>query len=147
MARGETSDDVSAVMIRDTFAVIVSVDEHITDVLGWEPEQLIGHPSTEFVHPEDQPRALATWFEMLERPHETHAWQGRYRTPEGKWRWVECINVNRLDDAANPIVLTTMRRVADQVSVTEQLRARTQLLNQLSDAMPVGMFQLDTDGS
>jgi PAS domain S-box-containing protein len=52
-----------------------------------------------------------------------------------------------LDDADNPIVLTTMRRVTEKVSVAEQLRARTQLLNQLSDAMPVGMFQLDTDGS
>jgi diguanylate cyclase (GGDEF)-like protein/PAS domain S-box-containing protein len=149
MARGETSEnyDVLAVMIRNSFAVIVSVDDHITNVLGWEAEQLVGHPSTEFVHPEDQPAALATWFEMLERPHETHTWRGRYRTPEGRWRWVECVNVNRLDEADNPIVLTTMRRVTDQLSVAEQLRERTQLLNQLSDAMPVGMFQFDTDGS
>jgi diguanylate cyclase (GGDEF)-like protein/PAS domain S-box-containing protein len=35
-----------------------------------------------------------------------------------------------------------MRRVTDQVSVAEQLRARDQLLSQLSDAMPVGMFQI-----
>src|SRR5579862_2430936 len=125
MAREETADNVSAVMIRNTFAVIVSVDDHITDVLGWEPEQLVGHPSTEFVHPEDQPVALATWFEMMERPHEPHTWQGRYRTPEGEWRWVECVNVNRLDDPDNPIVVTTMRRVTEQVSVAEQLRART----------------------
>jgi PAS domain S-box-containing protein len=76
-------DGPSAIMIRNDFAVIISVDEHITEILGWEPEELVGRPSTEFVHPEDQPGTLATWFEMMQKSGETYTWQGRYRTPEG----------------------------------------------------------------
>lgn len=39
-----------------------------------------------------------------------------------------------------------MRQVSgDQVSLAEELRARSQLLSRLSDAMPVGMFQMDAD--
>jgi len=147
MSEGPTvPEGVSVGMTRDANGVIISVGDEITDVLGWPPEEFLGHPSTEFIHPEDQASAVATWFEMIDAPGQARAWQGRYRTSDGAWRWVECVNVNKLDDPENPIVLTTMRRVAvDQVSLAEELRVRKQLFSQLSDAMPVGMFQIDTN--
>jgi diguanylate cyclase (GGDEF)-like protein/PAS domain S-box-containing protein len=139
-------DSAVAGLVRDAAALIIAVDDAITGVLGWLPEQLLGRPSTDFIHPEDQPSAVAAWFEMIEAPGETRTWQGRYRTSEGTWKWVECVNVNMLADPDSPVVRTTMRHVAvDQVSLAEELRARKQLLSRLSDAMPVGMFQIDTN--
>ena len=35
---------------------------------------------------------------------------------------------------------------SDEVSLEEQFQAREQLLSQLSDALPVGVFQVDLDG-
>jgi diguanylate cyclase (GGDEF)-like protein/PAS domain S-box-containing protein len=136
---------VSATIVRDAAAVIISVDVGMESVLGWTAAALLGRPSTEFIHPEDQPSAIAAWFEMVQAPHgETRSWQGRYRTPDGAWKWVECRNVNRLSDP-EPVVVTTMLPVTvDQVSLAEELRARKQLLSQLSDAMPIGMFQFDS---
>ncbi|HVB71460.1 MAG TPA: sensor domain-containing diguanylate cyclase [Acidimicrobiales bacterium] len=135
---------VSVEMARDATSVIISVGDELPDVLGWRPEEFVGHSSTDFVHPEDQLSAIAMWFAMMESPGETHTWQGRYRTSDGEWKWVECVNVSRLEDRDNPVVLTTMKRIAvDQVSVAEELRDRTQLLSRLSDAMPIGMFQMD----
>jgi diguanylate cyclase (GGDEF)-like protein len=55
--------------------------------------------------------------------------------------------VNRLEDSDDPIVSTLMTRVTvEQASVEEDLRAREQLLSRLSDALPVGLFQIDTTG-
>ena len=137
---------VSVDIVRDAAAMIIEVGEEITSVLGWLPNEFVGHPSTDFVHPEDQPTAVAAWFEMIDKPGETRTWQGRYRTSDGAWMWVECVNVSRLDDPAHPVVLTTMRHVAvEQANVAEELRERKQLLNRLSDAMPIGMFQIDAD--
>ena len=139
-------DGVSVRITRDASAVIISVSDEITDLLGWPATELLGHPSTEYIHPEDQPSAVAAWFEMLEAPGQTRIWRGRYRTSDAGWKWVECVNVNMLDDAENPAVLTTMSQISSgQVSLAEELRARSQLLSRLSDAMPVGMFQMDTD--
>ena len=57
------------------------------------------------------------------------------------------VNVNRLDDADNPMVWSTMTLITvDQVSIEEELRAREQLLSRLSDALPVGLFQMDLVG-
>jgi diguanylate cyclase (GGDEF)-like protein/PAS domain S-box-containing protein len=137
---------VSVAIVRDAASMIISVGEEITKVLGWLPDEFVGHPSTDFVHPEDQPIAVAAWFEMIDRPGEKCTWQGRYRTSDGAWQWVECVNVSMLEDPVNPVVMTTMRHVAvDQVNVAEELRTRKQLLSRLSDAMPIGMFQIDAD--
>ena len=139
-------DGVSVAIVRDAASMIISVGEEITKVLGWLPDEFVGHPSTDFVHPEDQPTAVAAWFEMIDRPGEMCTWQGRYRTSDGAWKWVECVNVSMLEDPVNPVVRTTMRHVAvDQVNVAEELRTRKQLLSRLSDAMPIGMFQIDAD--
>jgi diguanylate cyclase (GGDEF)-like protein/PAS domain S-box-containing protein len=141
-------DGVSVDIVRDAAAMIIAVGDEITEVLGWFPSEFVGHPSTDFVHPEDQPTAVAAWFEMIDMPGETRTWQGRYRTSDGAWKWVQCVNLSKLEDQVHPVVLTTMRQVAvDQVNVAEELRARKQLLNRLSDAMPIGMFQIDADRS
>ncbi len=131
---------------RDEAALIASVDESISDVLGWTPDHLIGKPSTDFIHPEDQPSAIAAWFAMLSAPGDPRVWRGRYRGADGTWKWVETVNVNRLDDPGAPFVFSTMTRITvDQVSAEEELRARTQLLSRLSDALPVGLFQIDAE--
>lgn len=139
-----TDTNVAVGMTRDAAAVITSISEQITEVLGWRPEDLVDHPSTEFIHPEDQPSAVAAWFEMIGVPGEIRTWQGRYRTSDGTWKWVECANVSRLTDSNNPIVETTMKAITvNQINLAEELRSRKQLLSRLSDAMPVGMFEID----
>jgi len=140
------ADPLSARFTRDATGVITSADDAMTDVLGWSPEQLVGRPSTGFIHPEDQLSAIAAWFTMLSAPGETRVWRGRYQGADGTWKWVETVNVNRLDDPDNQVVSSTMALIdVDQVGVEEELRARKQLLSRLSDALPVGLFQLDAD--
>jgi diguanylate cyclase (GGDEF)-like protein/PAS domain S-box-containing protein len=140
------ADPLSARFTRDAAAVITSVDDAMVDVLGWTPERLVGRPSTVFIHPEDQPSAIAAWFTMLSAPGETRVWRGRYQGADGTWKWVETVNVNLLDDLDNPVISSTMTLITvDQVGIEEELRARKQLLSRLSDALPVGLFQLDAD--
>jgi diguanylate cyclase (GGDEF)-like protein/PAS domain S-box-containing protein len=133
-------------MVRNEAGVITEVDDSISSLLGWRPEQLIGTPSTALIHPNDQTSAISAWFAMTSRPQSTRKWRGRYRTVEGKWCWIETINTNQLDDPDHPGVLTLMQPAnADYVSVEEELRAREELLTRLSDALPVGIFQVDAD--
>jgi diguanylate cyclase (GGDEF)-like protein/PAS domain S-box-containing protein len=139
-------DPVSACFVRDAAAVITRVDDAMSEVLGWRADQLVGRPSTGFIHPEDQPSAIAAWFSMLSAPGDTRVWRGRYQSADGTWKWVETLNRNQLDDPIDPAVYSTMTPITvDQVSAEEELRARKQLLSRLSDALPVGLFQIDGD--
>lgn len=136
---------VPVCMTRNVVGVITQVDESIVAMLGWQPEELVGSPSNRLVHPEDQASAIAAWIAMISSPGAPRVWRGRYQAVDGTWTWVE--TVNRLEDSDDPIVSTLMTRVTvEQASVEEELRAREQLLSRLSDALPVGLFQIDTTG-
>lgn len=139
----EPTDSPPVVLTRDAAAIITYVSEGIIDMLGWTPEQLVGLPSTRFIHPEDQGSAVAAWMEMITEPGSTRVWRGRYRAADGSWNWVETVNENHLEDTEE-VVRTLMTRVThEQVGIEEDLRARTQLLSRLSDALPVGLVQID----
>jgi PAS domain S-box-containing protein len=133
-------------MFRTPTAVVVSVGDNMTELLGWSPADMIGKPSTSLIHQEDQNSAVAVWFEMVANPGVEHVWRGRYRAIDGTWRWVEAVNVYDPDVSTDAVVRTRMRRVTGaEVSVEERLREREQVLSRLSDALPVGLFQFDTE--
>lgn len=132
-------------MTRNSLGVITWVDEGIAAILGWQPDQMVGSPSTTFIHPEDQAGAVAAWVQMVASPGSSFAWQGRYRSASGTWKWVE--TVNRLDDMNDDLVLSSFTEIPiERVGIEEELHARRQLLSRLSDALPVGVFQVDLDG-
>lgn len=139
------SAELTVHMTRDAAGVITAVDESVVEMLGWRPGQLVGSPSTMLVHPEDQASAVEAWIAMITSPGTPRSWRGRYQTADGAWVWVQ--TVNRVEDPSDPIVSTSMTRVTgDQVGAEEELRAREQLLSRLSDALPVGLFQVDVAG-
>jgi PAS domain S-box-containing protein len=108
-------------LVRNDAALIIDVEGAIGDVLGWTAEDLIGQASTSFIHPEDQPSAVAAWFEMIGAPGEVRTWRGRYRANDGSWVWVETVNENCLDDPDRPVVVSSMTRfTGEQVGVEEE---------------------------
>jgi diguanylate cyclase (GGDEF)-like protein len=137
--------DLIVHMNRNAVGVISSVDESVVDLLGWKPEDLVGFSSTKFIHPDDQAGAIAAWVRMLDAADGAGFWRGRYQSAHGTWIWVE--TENHYEGADNPVVTTIMTAVTvEQVSMEETLHARGQLLSRLSDALPVGVFQVNLAG-
>ena len=53
-------------MTRSGVGLILSVGDSCHDLLGWRPEQMVGSSSTRFIHPDDQPSAIAAWVKMID---------------------------------------------------------------------------------
>jgi diguanylate cyclase (GGDEF)-like protein/PAS domain S-box-containing protein len=130
---------------KDELAVITSIDEATTGILGWSPEELVGRRTLELVHPEDQDRAIENWMEMLSAPGVVHRWRGRHQHRDGSWIWFEVSNANRLDDPDHADVLAEMVDLTDEMAAQEALQARERLLYTLAEALPVGVFQIDPE--
>jgi diguanylate cyclase (GGDEF)-like protein len=132
-------------MTRSGVGVILSVEGTCEDLLGWTPEQMVGSSSTRFIHPDDQSAAIAAWVKMIDSSDGAGLWRGRYQSAWGTWVWVE--TVNQYGGSDDPTVSTSMTGVtAEQASMEERLHARNQLLSRLSDALPVGVFQVNMAG-
>lgn len=136
-----------ALQRKNDTAVIIAVDQAFTQMLGWRAEEIVGKGSLEFIHPEDQDRAIETWMEMLAAPGSRRRARLRHRRADDGWMWLEITNHNLLLDEEHGCVLAEVLDISDEMAAHEAVRAREQLLHRIAETMPLGLVQVDRDGN
>jgi two-component system, NarL family, sensor histidine kinase UhpB len=96
-------------------------------VLGMRPEEMVGHPMLEFVHPDDVETLRGLLRKCLRHPHIKHRCEYRFRCRSGSWRTVESVGRKLLSNPGGEIVLNT-RDVTDQRMVEKTLLAKQDAL-------------------
>jgi two-component system NtrC family sensor kinase len=56
--------------------------------LGWTPEEIMGRPYIEFVHPEDREATLIEAGKLQAEHYETVSFENRYLCKDGSYRWL-----------------------------------------------------------
>lgn len=133
-------------VLKDGMARLLDVDEAFERILGYHREELIGRRVSDFVHPDDQEAAVEQWIRMCSLPGPNRPLRLRHRTKDGRWIWLEVTNHNRLDDPRHGDVVADMVDVTDEVAIMDAVRARQQLLEQVTAAVPIGLLHADTEG-
>lgn len=131
---------------KDGGGVLTSVDESFTAMLGWTVEEAVGQRSLEFIHPDDQERAVVLWMEGLSTPGSTCRARLRHKHRAGHWVWLEISNCNLLDDPMRACVDSEMFDISEEMDAQESLRASEQLIRRLAGALPVGVVHFDAEG-
>jgi diguanylate cyclase (GGDEF)-like protein/PAS domain S-box-containing protein len=131
---------------KDLRSVIAGVSDEMSEILGWSADEMLGQRSLEFVHPDDHALAIDNWMEMLAHPGPSRRVRQRLKHKDGSWVWFEVTNNNLLEDPEHGCVMAEMLDISDEMAAQEALREREQLLNRLAEAIPVGLFQIDTEG-
>ncbi|MEZ5228835.1 MAG: PAS domain-containing protein, partial [Acidimicrobiales bacterium] len=147
MDEDQTNAALSFTLRRDTVSAVLAVEGPITEILGYEPHELIGVTSVDLLHPADSDAGVTSWVQMLLGPTLEGRFRGRYRHRDGSWIWVDTHNVNKLDDPDFACVMSiiTVTDEAD-VSIHEQLRAQREVLARLNELLPVGLLHVSIDG-
>ena len=91
-------------------------------VLGYAPDNRLGRPAFEDVHPED-----VAWIERLFRdvgatPDAQAAATIRVRHRDGSWRSLEVVTKNMLDDPAVRGIVVNYRDITERQTLEDQLR-------------------------
>ena len=134
-------------MTKDMFATVTDVDDRALRMLGFAREEIVGRRSSEFVHPEDQERAIANWLELLSRKSGQRV-RLRHRRHDDGWLWVEIENL--YEDAAAPedvVIRTQLSDISDEMAAHEAVRQREELFRRLAEALPIGLLQVEVDRS
>jgi diguanylate cyclase (GGDEF)-like protein/PAS domain S-box-containing protein len=137
----------TSVLRKDQVGIIISVDDAATAILGWQADELIGHRTLEFIHPDEQDRAVANWMDMLSRPGSSHRVRLRHQHKNGSWVWLEVTNHNQLADPNDPCVLADNVDVTEEVAALEALRDNERVLRRMAEALPVGVLHVSADRS
>jgi len=143
----EEVNDLATIV--DTDGTITYVSPAVTRILGYDPDELIGHEGYEFVHPDDRERNAEAVEAVLSNQAESETVEVRFRHADGSWRWIEATMRDRRDDGVVNGILLSSRDVTERKEY--QIEARTlaeeydALLNNVEDAI----FLIDvknTDG-
>ncbi|MEH1944225.1 MAG: PAS domain S-box protein, partial [Nostoc sp.] len=105
-------------------------------VLGWKPENLIGHYWLELVHPEDIAiNQLPT--EPLENLH----WDNRYLHKDGSYRWLSW----SLSTSEQGLIYAVGKDVNQQLRQIEALSTERQSLYNLLNQLPAFLYLQPND--
>ena len=141
----EEVNDLATVV--DTDGTITYVSPAVTRILGYEPEELIGHEGYEFVHPDDRERNAEAVETVLANPSEPQTVEVRFRHADGSWRWIEATMRNRLDDGLIDGILLSSREITERKEYEIEFRELAEeyeaLLNNVEDAI----FLIDVEQS
>ncbi len=91
----ENVSDVIAILQPDGRATYVS--SSVTRILGYEPQELIGHAHFALIHDEDRARVVAAFARLATGSGPLISEIYRLRRNDGKWRVVESAGTNLLD--------------------------------------------------
>lgn len=83
-------------------------------VIGYTPEELLGRPAIELLHPAERDDVAQAFAGQLLEHRPPVPLEHRIRHRDGSWRWIESIAVNLLDDPAISGVLVDGRDVTDR---------------------------------
>jgi diguanylate cyclase (GGDEF)-like protein/PAS domain S-box-containing protein len=131
-------------LMEDELGKVLDCDAAFTQMFGYAPEDVIGQSVLDQMHPEDQGRVVEGWLTMIST-HRDQQTRLRRKRKDGSWMWVDTTLHNYLNDPTRNHVLVEIIDVSAEMAAQEALGEREELLSRLTDAMPVGLLQLDTE--
>jgi len=88
---------------------------------GYKPEDVIGTNGLSTVHPEDMPKAMNLFNELMQNPATLVRTEVRVWHKDGSWRFVEAIARNLLDDPIVAGIVVNYRDVTERRQAAEKL--------------------------
>ncbi|WP_066412472.1 PAS domain-containing sensor histidine kinase [Halorubrum aethiopicum] len=77
------------VVVLDEEGAFRYLNATVTDVLGFEPADLVGESVLEFVHPDDERRVERLFATAVDGVPPEETFEYRYRTADGEWVWLQ----------------------------------------------------------
>jgi len=107
--------------------------------LGYAPEEVLGKPAFDFIHPEDRGRIAETFFEGAKHPGMKISTWYRLRHRDGSLRCFEAVGVNLLEDPSVRGVVVNSRDVSERMAYERELEENAQ---RLRDFLAVASHEL-----
>lgn len=126
----------------------LSVSSSSRDLLGREPEDLVGRSAYEFFHPDDLEAITASHEQVLEAP-DVATVQYRIRHADGHWVWFETTSHTIRDETTGEVVEihTASRDVTARRGREQRLQHSEEQFRSTMENAPIGIALVDTDGS
>lgn len=145
--RNLIADSVDGKLLTDSGGTISFASLSIQGILGYAPEELVGHNAFEFVHPDDHPVAMHAFELELQQNPEVKFIEVRLLKRDGTWLWCSVRGHNLL---ANPHIASMVISLHDDTQrkkATDALKESEQRFRNLIKDLKLGVTLQDADGN
>jgi PAS domain S-box-containing protein len=140
----ENASDIISIL--DIDGVLRYESPSVEYLLGYKPEELVGHHSLEFIHPDDAPTVASVVGEALQNPSSARTAEFRFRHKDGSWRILEAVGRTVLDDSAREGLVINSRDITERKRAEETLRASEAFKTAILEAALDGIITMDHEG-
>lgn len=129
----------------DALGSVLHTEGEVEALFGRPPDELVGRPVLEFVHPDDHRIAIEMWVDLLSVAGSTRTIRQRMVHPDGRAIWIESTVINHLSHREACMVAIShdigadLRREVEMAASARRFRA-------LAEEMPIGVFEATAAG-
>jgi len=139
-------DNISdTIWLIDADLNMVYISPGVTRMLNILPEDLLDHPSSLLIHPDDLGVVTGAQRYVMAHPGEPHTVQYRVRNKTGNWIHVESTGINMMDNPAVNGVLVAMRDITERRQAEMKLRESENFIRNILDTVDEGFIAIDRD--
>ncbi|HET9833378.1 MAG TPA: PAS domain S-box protein, partial [Vicinamibacterales bacterium] len=135
-----------AIVLADATGRMLFLSRTAERLLGYPVSDRLGRSIFEHLHPDDVPKAQALFEDALHEPHVPKTLVVRNLHRDGRWRDIEAILVNRLDQPAVGAVVTNFRDITERRHAEDALRASEAKYRFFIERAAFGIYRSTEDG-
>ncbi|SNR97836.1 PAS domain S-box-containing protein [Belliella buryatensis] len=120
--RAIVQDGGDMITILDTDGNFTYISSTAFNILGWVPDKMLGENCFDLIHPEDLTLVLEE-FKQLQKSKRIELTPYRFKDNLGRWRWIETIATNFLDEEGIKGILTNSRDISKQQEFQQKLES------------------------
>lgn len=122
------------------------VNETITKIAGYQPDELVGKNPYNFFHPDDRETIRNGSHTQALNGEDTDVVMYRFRKKDGDYIWLETLTKPLLDSEGKvDKLIATSREVTGQVRLREALRQSENLLKEASQMAKIGAWKINME--
>jgi PAS domain S-box-containing protein len=145
--RAILENSVTFVNLVDENGIFVYVGPAARALVGYEPEEMVGRPVLDFIHPEEIEDPARPFWRLRQNPGKTFPIERRVRHKDGTWRWVAGHATNLLQDPDVRAVVFNYRDITDRKLMEEAIRYSEARMLAIIEQSPASVQVFATDGT
>ena len=128
----ENANDL--IFIIDKKGNYIYCNEVFEKILGYNPKELLGKKPFSLTHPEDLNMVIRDFENAMKMGSGTN--ESRYRTKDGKYKWIESLGNVSYDNEGNPIKMFVVSRdITERKIMEEKLKQSEEELKRLNKVL------------
>jgi len=121
------------ISVLDDSGTFTYANSAVRDLLGYEPGELVGTNTFDYIHPDDVDAVRERFAETVASDeYATGSVEYRFRAADGSWLWLESRMSNVTDDALDGYVVSS-RDITDRVTAERECDVISKRLRELSE--------------